>query len=103
MTYPLLVVGSGLSAGITIAASTTFNKVKLPFPCRYWDGALVEMYTAGTTVIVGSTETQLRFRLTNGQQFSMKSSGFGVNLDVSINWGTMQIGSLGPKTREVAY
>lgn len=106
LTYPLMAAGAGLAVGVTVLSSTTFNDVKLKIPRRNWSGATIEIFSQGTNVIVGSNFVRLTFTLPDRQTFSMETKGtehLGVNADVSMNWGTGQIGVLGPKTREAAY
>jgi hypothetical protein len=98
--YPMVTVGSGLAVGVTLYSSTSFADVRLPFPCRNWSGAVVDLVTGGTNVIIGSNHVLLNLTLVNGQKVRMESSGFGIGADISINWGSQLIGSLGPKTIE---
>lgn len=106
LTYPLMAVGAGLAVGVTVLSRTTFNDVKLKIPRREWAGATIEIFSQGTNVIVGSNFVKLTFTLPDRQTFSMETKGtehLGVNADVSMNWGSGQIGVLGPKTGEVPY
>lgn len=106
LTYPLMAAGAGLAVGVTVLSSTTFNDVKLKIPRRDWSGATIEIFSQGGNAIVGSNFVRLSFTLPDRQAFSMETKGkehFGVNADVSMNWGTGQIGVLGPKTREAVY
>ena len=106
ITYPLVAVGAGMAVGFTVLTSTTFSNAKLWFPRRYWDGATVDIFSTGGIIIIGSNQVKLSFTLPDRQRISMETKGtdhYGVNADVSMNYGTQQIGILGPKTNEAPY